>query len=92
MDDELDHQQRAIELCDGFTPYDLVALGKLDQDALIAQYEARQALFDHVDAMWDKAKADGLAPADDPRFSAVAGLRDLARELLSNAENAGGGE
>lgn len=89
-DEVLDPQQMAIEVCNGFTPHDLIALGELSPDALVGQYEARQALFDYVDAMWDKAKADGRQPADDPLFSAVAGLRDLAAELLSNAENAGG--
>lgn len=89
-DDELDAQQMAIELCNGFTPHDVIGLGALDREALVAQYEARQALFDYVDALWDKAKDDGHDPANDPRFSAVAGLRDLAQELLSNAENAGG--
>ncbi|MEO6089761.1 MAG: hypothetical protein ABIQ18_42305 [Umezawaea sp.] len=91
-DDELDAQQMAIELCDGFTPHDVIGLGELDREALVGQYEARQALFDYVDALWDKAKDDGHDPANDPRFSAVAGLRDLAQELLSNAENAGGDE
>jgi hypothetical protein len=90
--EELDHQQMAIELCDGFTPHDVIGLGELDREALVAQYEARQALFDYVDALWDKAKTDGRDPANDPQFSAVAGLRDLAQELLSNAENAGGGD
>jgi hypothetical protein len=91
-DEKPDAQQKAIELCDGFTPHDVIGLGALDQEALVGQYEARQALFDYVDALWDKAKADGRDPANDQRFSAVAGLRDLAQELLSNAENAGGGD
>ncbi|MDT7783012.1 MAG: hypothetical protein QOF58_1431 [Pseudonocardiales bacterium] len=59
---------------------------------LVAQHEARQALSDYIDGLWDKAKSDGRDPANDPQFSAVAGLRDLAQELLSNVENAGGGE
>ena len=91
-DEELDPQQMAIELCDGFTSHDHIGLGELSPDALVAQYEARQALFDYVDALWDKAKNDGRDPANDPQFSAVAGLRDLAAELLANAENVGGGD
>lgn len=86
----MNHQEMALELCDGFTPHDVIALGQLDQDALDAQSAARQALLDYVNAMWDKAKTDGHAPADDPRFSAVAGLRDLAAELLSNSYNVNG--
>lgn len=82
----------AIELCDGFTPHDVIALADLSPDALVAQYEARQVLFDHIDAMRDKAKLDAAhAPANDPRFSAIAALRDVAAELVANAENAGSG-
>lgn len=87
-DELLDHQMMAGELCDGFSPHDAAALSTLSEDALAGQQQARQALFDYVDAMWDKAKEEGRAPADDPRFAAVAGLRDLAAELLANAENA----
>lgn len=45
----LDHQQMAIELCDGFTPHDVIALGALKPDELVAQYEARLALHEYVD-------------------------------------------
>jgi hypothetical protein len=90
--EKLPPQQMAIELCDEFTPHDVIALGDLSPYALVAQYEARQALFDHIDAMWDKATNDSHDPANNPRFSAIAALRDLATELLTNAENAGGGD
>jgi len=76
-------------LCNGFTPHDVIGLG---QEALVAQYEARLASFEYVDALWDKAKANCLDPANDPRFSAVAGLCDLIQELLSSAEHTGGGD
>lgn len=94
--EKLTPQQMAIELSAEFTPHDALALGDLSREELVAQYEARQALFDYIDALWDKAKNDGRVtghdPADQPRFSAIAGLRDLATELLANAENAGGGD
>ncbi|MGY4766097.1 hypothetical protein ACXC9Q_04160 [Kribbella sp. CWNU-51] len=81
-----------IELCDGFTPLDQAALAALDRDALVAQYEARLALFEYVDAMWAQAKAGGHDPTNDSRYGAVAALRDLTGELLANTENAGGGD
>jgi hypothetical protein len=90
--EELDHQQMAIELCDGFTEHDNAALAELDAEQLAAQYEARRTLYEYVDNMWEQAKTGDRNPALDPRFSAVAGLRDLTAELLANAENAGGGD
>ncbi|ALE76944.1 hypothetical protein FRP1_29835 (plasmid) [Pseudonocardia sp. EC080625-04] len=92
MAETMDVQEMAIALCDGFTPHDVIGLAELDRDALITQYEARQVLFDYLDALWDRAKHAGGDPATDPRFTAVAGLRDLAQELLGNAENAGGSD
>ncbi|APU15086.1 MULTISPECIES: hypothetical protein [Actinoalloteichus] len=89
--EKLDHQMMVIELCNGFTPHDHLALAALSGEELVAQYEARLALHEYVDAMWEQAKTDGHDPANDPRFSAVAGLRDLTAELLGNADNAGGG-
>lgn len=82
----------AVELCDGFTPLDQVALAALEPDGLVAQYEARLALYEYVDAMWDQAKADGHDPANNSRYGAVVALRDLTGELLASTENAGGGD
>lgn len=59
----------------------MIGLGELVQEALVAQYEAWLALFEYVDALWDKTKDDGLDPANDPRFSAVAGFDQLAQPM-----------
>jgi len=63
---ELDHEEMAIELCSGFTPLDQAALAALEPDGLVAQYEARLALFEYVDAMWDQAKAEGTTQPTTP--------------------------
>jgi hypothetical protein len=89
-EDELDHQQTAIALCDGFTPLDQAALTRLGPEDLTAQFEARLELFEYVDALWDQAKAAGRDPANNPAYTTAAALRDLIAELLSNAEEAGG--
>jgi hypothetical protein len=88
-DTERDHQSMAIELCDGFTPHDQAHLATLSLAERQAQHEARQALYEYVDAMWDGLKEAGLEPANDPRFAAVAGMRDLAGELVSSVVEAG---
>jgi hypothetical protein len=88
-DTELDHQSMSIELCDGFTPHGQTRLATLPLADRQAQHEAHQVLFDYVDAMWDELKEAGLEPANDLRFAAVAGMRDLAGELVSSVVEAG---
>jgi hypothetical protein len=43
---------------------------------LVAQYEARLALHEYVEQMWEQIS---------PRSSAIAGLREVIAELLANA-------
>jgi hypothetical protein len=66
----------ALELCEGFTEHDSAALGELSPDELVAQYEARLALHEYVEQMWEQIS---------PRSSAIAGLREVIAELLANA-------
>lgn len=54
-----------------------------------AQYETRQALYAYVDQMWDELRKAGLEPANKPEYAAVAGLRDLAGELVSTVAETG---
>lgn len=88
VDDELDHQGMAIELIDAFAEHDATGLAALDEAGRAAQLQARQALYDYVDAIWEGAKARDLDPAVRPEWNAVAGLRDLATALVEQASQA----
>ncbi|MEV4830624.1 hypothetical protein AB0K25_20175 [Micromonospora sp. NPDC049257] len=87
-DDELDHQGMAIELIDAFAERDAAGLATLDAAGRAAQAQARQALYDYVDRIWEDAKARGLDPAVRPDWNAVAGLRDLTNALVEQAGQA----
>jgi hypothetical protein len=87
-DEKLDHQGMAIELIDAFAEHDATGLARLDADGRAAQVQARQALYGYVDEVWEAAKARGLNPAVLPEWNAVAGLRDLANALVSQADQA----
>lgn len=88
VDDELDHQGMAIELIDAFAEHDAAGLAALDAAGRAAQVQARQALYDYVDRIWEDAKARGLDPAVRPDWNAVAGLRDLTNALVEQAGQA----
>jgi hypothetical protein len=88
VDDELDHQGMAIELIDAFIEHDTAGLAGLDAAGRAAQVQARQALYDYVDQIWEGAKTRGLDPASQPEWNAVAGLRDLTNALLEQASQA----
>ncbi|MFI7510658.1 hypothetical protein ACIBSS_27955 [Micromonospora aurantiaca] len=88
VDDELDHQGMAIELIDAFAEHDAAGLAALDAAGRAAQVQARQALYDYVDRIWEDAKARGLDPAVRPGWNVVAGLRDLTNALVEQAGQA----
>jgi hypothetical protein len=52
------------------------------------QLAARQELYDYLAEVWDHAKHVGEYPGGDPRFLAVAALRDLADSLCLAAWSA----
>jgi hypothetical protein len=87
-DGDLGHQGLAFELIDAFAEHDATALAGLDAAGRTAQLRARQALYDHVDRIWEDAKARGLEPATRPEWSVVAGLRDLTNALVEQAVQA----
>ena len=76
-----EHQTMAIALIDAFEPYDLAALAALTPAQRSAQLQARWALHEQVDAIWEDAKSHGVNPAILPEWSVVAGLRDLTAAL-----------
>jgi len=86
---------KAIDLADGFHDEDMAALDRLDPAGRAGQLQLRHQLWRYADAMWDHIKArhrgnGGDLPllADDPAYSAVAGIRDLAAELQAHAAEA----
>jgi hypothetical protein len=82
-----DYQESTIDLTNDFSEHDKRLLQTLGDDALGAQFEARQRLFDHVDTIWQEAKQNGHRPADNPGvWSSVAAMRDLISDLLQNID------
>lgn len=84
-------QEKATDLADAFYDADRGGLERLDADGRVEQERLRTALYLYVDALWDHVKAraraesgdPGYDTARDPAYSGVAGMRDLAAELVA---------
>ena len=99
MTDEPTDQFKATEVADGFHDHDMSALARMTPAERAEQRRIRECLHNYVDAMWDHLKTQvraekglsdlsddpGYPMADDPAFSAVAGMSDLASALADNA-------
>lgn len=82
---------------DAFHEHDGAALAKLTAAERADQLRARQVLESFLAAVWEAPKfravregrdPDAAHPANDPAFSCVAGLLDLAQALVAQAEQA----
>jgi hypothetical protein len=83
------HPQFAMfEIIDGFQDHDALGLRSLTPAGRAKQLAARQELYDYLTDLWEHAKQVGEQPGGDPRFLAVAALRDLAESLRSAAWSA----
>lgn len=78
----------ASELTAGFAEHDGNGLAVLDPAGRAAQLQARRMLLDYIDELWQAAERRGLNPAMRAEWNAVAGLRDLAFDLVEYASNA----
>lgn len=88
-------QGMAIGLAGAFHEADRGGLGRLDAGGRAEQERLRTALYLYVDALWDHVKARARAEsgnreydtAGDPGYSGVAGMRDLAAELVATVHD-----
>jgi hypothetical protein len=77
-----------LGLANGFHDHDIAALARLTAAGRAAQLDARQRLWRFTDQAWDHAKTQSRNPAQDPRYRAIAAMRDLLAELCAHAADA----
>ncbi|MFF1872803.1 hypothetical protein [Kitasatospora herbaricolor] len=78
-------QEAAQQLANEIEAHDQEGLKALTDGPLREQFDAGEELYRHVDALWQKAKQDGFIPGPPERYTALAGLRDLAGQLMESA-------
>ncbi|WP_371484000.1 hypothetical protein [Kitasatospora sp. NBC_00315] len=85
MSGELDIRRAGLTIAEAVEELDRAGLGRLDAAALDAQFQAREALLDHVRGIWEALKADGENPAARPEYQPLAALLDILTSLGEHA-------
>ncbi|MFD8887541.1 hypothetical protein ACFV0H_34395 [Streptomyces erythrochromogenes] len=80
-------QEAAQELGEDISTHDKAGLDALSDGHLREQHAAREELYDFIDGLWEKAKADVPDLAERDEYAGLAGLRDLAAALRNNASD-----
>lgn len=78
-------QFAALELGDDISSHDKAGLEALSTAHLREQSDARDELYDYVDGLWEKTKAEVPDAGARDEYAGLAGLRDLAAALRDNA-------
>lgn len=88
-------QFKAIDVADAFHDRDAEYLASTGPDERAEQKRVREALFRYTDQLWDTAKArardehgSDYDTSGDPAYAGIAGMRDLATELVATVNNA----
>lgn len=81
-------QDHAGSIIEAITEFDEAFLARMTPEQRVEHSRARDLMYTYFDAMWDDLKGRGLNPADDDKYSVVAGMRDLTCYLQSFAATA----
>lgn len=80
-------QQKASDVARAFREHDLAELRRLPRSEVAEQRKIREDLYQYLRQMYENIRGFGLgSPASNPKYSAVAGMVDLAEALCENAE------
>ncbi|GGJ96256.1 hypothetical protein GCM10010123_27760 [Pilimelia anulata] len=84
----VNHQLHMLDIADAFAALDRATLAGVNPHLRAGQLAARWDLWMFVERIWDDAGRRGIDPAADPRYAAVAALRDLMGTLYETADEA----
>lgn len=83
---EPDLRMAAVRVLNAFNDHDLAGLAELAPAERAEHARARQYLYDYLDAMWRRSRAESVDAQ--AAVDAVAAMRDLTGALWNTAENA----
>jgi hypothetical protein len=76
------------DLIASFAALDRARLTRMDERARAEQLDARQALLDYLEALWQDVQRAGEHPDVGEKYRALAGVRELTRSLTAVAFDA----
>ncbi|WP_142060404.1 hypothetical protein [Pseudonocardia kunmingensis] len=76
------------DLMTAFASLDRARLTRMSESARVQQLDARQALLDYTEALWQDVRRAGERPAVGEKYQALATVREVARALTAVAFDA----
>jgi hypothetical protein len=76
------------DVIDSFASLDRARLTRMDERARVEQLEARQALLDYVEALWQDVRRAGEKPDVGEKYHALAIFREMTRSMTAVAFDA----
>jgi hypothetical protein len=76
------------DVIDSFASLDRARLTRMDEGARVEQLEARQALLDYVEALWQDVRRAGEKPDVGEKYNALAIFREMTRSMTAVAFDA----
>jgi hypothetical protein len=75
----------ASDLADAFGSFDRARLIRMSETDRASQLDARQLLYDYVNALWADIERAGERPAVGNKYQAIAVMRELITRLRKTA-------
>jgi hypothetical protein len=76
------------DLIESFASLDRARLTRMDERARVEQLEARQALLDYLEALWQDVRRSGEQPDVGEKYGSLAIVREMTRSLTAVAFDA----
>ncbi|GAA5117690.1 hypothetical protein [Pseudonocardia adelaidensis] len=73
------------DVVESFASLDRARLSRMSDDARAKQLEARQALLEYAEALWQDVRRAGEQPDVGEKYEALAIVREVARSLTAVA-------
>ena len=78
-------QDTRSDLTDSFGSFDRARLIRMNETERASQLDARQLLYDYVNALWADIERSGERPAVGDKYQAIAVMRELVTALRTTA-------
>jgi hypothetical protein len=75
----------ASDLADAFGSFDRARLSRMSESEQASQLDARQLLYDYVNALWADVERAGERPTIGEKYQAIAAMRELITRLRITA-------
>lgn len=79
------NQDTASDLADAFGPFDRARLIRMNETDRVGQLDARQLLYEYLNALWADIERAGERPDVGEKYQAIAAMRELIAALRTTA-------